>query len=162
MSTRAILHDITDRIKAERLQKVYYSIANLAISSKDLNSLYGAIHRELSKIIETNNFYIALCDDARTQLQFAYLVDQNSQGSRGMGARPFSSGVSEYIIPDGRPRYLLKHELQQAHCRNGTITAFGLMPEVMLCSPLSIGERIIGVIAVQDYHQRRRLRARRH
>ncbi len=34
VSTRAILHDITDRIKAERLQKVYYSIANLAISSK--------------------------------------------------------------------------------------------------------------------------------
>ena len=68
VSTRAILHDITDRIKAERLQKVYYSIANLAISTKDLNSLYGAIHRELSKIIETNNFYIALCDDARTQL----------------------------------------------------------------------------------------------
>ena len=27
------------------------------------------------------------------------------------------------------------------------------MPEVMLCSPLSIGERIIGVIAVQDYQK---------
>ncbi|MDX5438101.1 MAG: PAS domain-containing protein, partial [Pontibacter sp.] len=53
VATRGILHDITDRIKAERLQKVYYSIANLAISSKDLNSLYSAIHRELSKIIET-------------------------------------------------------------------------------------------------------------
>ncbi|WP_261990183.1 PAS domain S-box protein [Hymenobacter sp. BT188] len=152
VSTRAILHDITDRIKAERLQKVYYSIANLAISSKDLNSLYGAIHRELSKIIETNNFYIALCDDARTTLQFAYFVDQNSQGSRGMGARPFSTGVSEYIIQTGRPQFLLKQELHDL-IADGTITAFGLMPEVMLCSPLSIGERIIGVIAVQDYHK---------
>ena len=41
VSGRAILHDITDRIKAERLQKVYYSIANLAISAKDLAALYG-------------------------------------------------------------------------------------------------------------------------
>ncbi|GAB3295532.1 PAS domain S-box protein [Hymenobacter tenuis] len=152
VSTRAILHDITDRIKAERLQKVYYSIANLAISSKDLSSLYGAIHRELSKIIETNNFYIALCDEARTQLQFAYFVDQNSQGDQNLMARPFSSGVSEYIIRTGRPLYLLKHELQEL-IANGTITAYGLMPEVMLCSPLSIGERIIGVIAVQDYQK---------
>ncbi|UOQ81469.1 MULTISPECIES: PAS domain S-box protein [Hymenobacter] len=152
VSTRAILHDITDRIKAERLQKVYYSIANLAISSKDLHSLYGAIHRELSKIIETNNFYIALCDEARTQLQFAYYVDQNAQGEQNVMARPFSSGVSEYIIRTGRPQFLLKQELEEL-IGNGTITAYGLMPEVMLCSPLSIGERIIGVIAVQDYQK---------
>ncbi|RTQ46801.1 PAS domain S-box protein [Hymenobacter gummosus] len=150
VSTRAILHDITDRIKAERLQKVYYSIANLAISSKDLHSLYGAIHRELSKIIETNNFYIALCDEARTQLQFAYFVDQNSQGEKAMVMRPFSTGVSEYIIRTGKPQILLKPDLQ-ALIADGTISAFGLMPEVMLCSPLSIGDRIIGVIAVQDY-----------
>ncbi|MCC2546550.1 PAS domain S-box protein [Hymenobacter sp. BT175] len=152
ISTRAILHDITDRIKAERLQKVYYSIANLAISSKDLSSLYGAIHRELSKIIETNNIYIALCDEARTQLNFSYFVDQNMQGGHGSVARPFSTGVSEYIIRTGRPLFLLKHELQ-ALINAGTIAAYGQMPEVMLCSPLSIGERIIGVIAVQDYHK---------
>ncbi|GGF25228.1 PAS domain S-box protein [Hymenobacter cavernae] len=152
VATRAILHDITDRIKAERLQKVYYSIANLAISSKDLHSLYGAIHRELSKIIETNNFYIALCDEERTHLQFAYFVDQNSQGEQNTRSRPFSSGLSEYIIRTGRPQFLLKPELQEL-IANGTITAYGLMPEVMLCSPLSIGERIIGVIAVQDYHK---------
>ena len=152
VSTRAILHDITDRIKAERLQKVYYSIANLAISSKDLNSLYGAIHRELSKIIETNNFFIALCDEARTQLQFVYFVDQNSPGEVGGVSRPFSSGMSEYIIRTGRPQYMLRHELEEL-IGNGTITAYGPMPEVMLCSPLSIGERIIGVIAVQDYYK---------
>ena len=149
VSSRAILHDITDRIKAERLQKVYYSIANLAISAKDLPSLYGAIHRELSKIIETSNLFIALCDDARTQLQFAYHVDQHPQ-HRPQPTRPFSSGVSEYIIAGGQPRYLTHTDFQQL-IRSGTITAYGLVPEVMLASPLSIGDRIIGVLAVQDY-----------
>jgi PAS domain S-box-containing protein len=149
VSSRAILHDITDRIKAERLQKVYYSIANLAISAKDLPSLYGAIHRELSKIIETSNLFIALCDDARTQLQFVYHVDQHPQ-TRPHGARPFSSGVSEYIIAGGQPRYLTHTDFQQL-VRSGTIVAYGQMPEVMLASPLSIGDRIIGVLAVQDY-----------
>ena len=118
VSSRAILHDITDRIKAERLQKVYYSIANLAISAKDLPSLYGAIHRELSKIIETSNLFIALCDDARTQLQFVYHVDQHPQ-TRPQGARPFSAGVSEYIIAGGQPRYLTHADFQQL-VRNGS------------------------------------------
>ncbi|MDQ2794824.1 MAG: PAS domain S-box protein, partial [Bacteroidota bacterium] len=151
MSSRAILHDITDRIKAERLQKVYYSIANLAISAKDLPSLYGAIHRELSKIIETSNLFIALCDDARTQLQFVYHVDQYPQ-NRPQAAQPFAGGLSEYIIAGGQPRYLTHADFQQL-VRSGTLTIFGQVPEVMLASPLSIGDRIIGVLAVQDYHR---------
>ncbi|PSR53248.1 PAS domain S-box protein [Adhaeribacter arboris] len=148
--SRAILHDITDRIKAERLQKVYYSIANLAISSKDLQSLYGAIHRELSKIIETNNIYIALCDDEKTTLQFVYYIDQFKTEGQQIGERPFSNGMSEYIINTGKPAYLLREDILELE-KQGLLKLVGKMPEVMLCSPLTVGERIIGIIAVQDY-----------
>ncbi|RAU82674.1 PAS domain S-box protein [Pontibacter arcticus] len=152
VATRAILHDITDRIKAERLQKVYYSIANLAISSKDLNSLYSAIHRELSKIIETRNIYIALCDEDRERLNFVYLVDQFiDKSSQVQVSRPFSDGLSEHIIKTGKPLYMQKEELLQlAHDENFTL--YGAVPEVILCSPLAIGDLIIGVITLQDYH----------
>ena len=151
VATRAILHDITDRIKAERLQKVYYSIANLAISSKDLNALYTAIHRELSKIIETRNIYIALCDNEHKHLQFVYFVDQFlDKGAKPMMRRPFSVGLSEYIIETGKPLYMQKEELQQLSEKEGFIV-YGAMPEVILSSPLAIGDRIIGVITLQDY-----------
>ncbi|MGI4865265.1 MAG: PAS domain S-box protein [Janthinobacterium lividum] len=149
LSARVVLHDITDRIKAERLQKVYYSIANLAISARDLPALYGAIHRELSKILETNNLYIALCDDQRTHLRFVYHIDQYPQLNPG-SSRPFSSGVSEYVIQQGRPRYFSRADLLEL-LNEGTITAFGRLPEVMLVAPLSVGDRTIGVLAVQDY-----------
>ncbi|MCC9165768.1 PAS domain S-box protein [Pontibacter harenae] len=151
VATRVILHDITDRIKAERLQKVYYSIANLAISSKDLNSLYSAIHRELSKIIETRNIYIALCDREHNFLHFVYLVDQFiDKTSRTQIRRQFSAGLSEYIIKTGKPLYMQKRELKElAKSENFVIN--GAIPEVILCSPLAIGDRIIGVITLQDY-----------
>ncbi|MHA6249912.1 PAS domain S-box protein [Pontibacter sp. CAU 1760] len=146
VATRAILHDITDRIKAERLQKVYYSIANLAISSKDLNSLYAAIHRELSKII-----YIALVDNERKYLNFVYLVDQYvEKGSKTQVRRPFSTGLSEYIIETGKPLYMQKADLKDLAVQEN-LNPYGTLPEVMLCSPLAIGDRIIGVIALQDY-----------
>ncbi|MBF9252662.1 PAS domain S-box protein [Pontibacter sp. 172403-2] len=151
VATRAILHDITDRIKAERLQKVYYSIANLAISSKDLNALYTAIHRELSKIIETRNIYIALCDNEHKQLHFVYFIDQFlDKGAKPMMRRPFSVGLSEYIIETGKPLYMQKEELRKLSEKEGFIV-YGAMPEVILCSPLAIGDRIIGVITLQDY-----------
>lgn len=150
VATRAILHDITDRIKAERLQKVYYSIANLAISSKDLTSLYGAIHRELSKIIETNNIFIALCNETQTELNFVYLVDEHTSPMQEIINMPFGLGISEYIIRTGRPLYLLKEDFENL-IRQGKVVANGPIPEVLLCSPLSIEDRIIGVISVQDY-----------
>jgi len=151
VATRAILHDITDRIKAERLQKVYYSIANLAISSKDLNSLYSAIHRELSKIIETRNIYIALVDGENKYLNFVYLVDQFiDKANKTHMRRPFSAGLSEYIIETGKPLYMQKNDLLELAEREG-FNPFGATPEVLLCSPLAIGDRIIGVITLQDY-----------
>lgn len=150
IGSRAILHDITDRIKAERLQKVYYSIANLAISSKDLQSLYSAIHRELSKIIETHNFYIALLDEETNHLNFVYYVDQLSEVPGDALSRPFSAGMTEYIIKTGKPLYVTKNDFMEL-VNSGKIELNGVVPEVMLSSPLSIGDRIIGVIAVRDY-----------
>ena len=153
VATRGILHDITDRIKAERLQKVYYSIANLAISSKDLNSLYSAIHRELSKIIETRNIYIALCDTEHRLLSFVYLVDQyvDKTSQSSSRHRPFTKGLSEYIIQSGKPLYMQKEDLLKL-AEEEDLVIHGVIPEVMLCSPLAIGDRIIGVITLQDYH----------
>jgi len=148
-SARAVLHDITDRIKAERLQKVYYSIANLAISAHDLPALYGAIHRELGKVIETNNIFIALCDDARTQLQFVYYVDQHAYFEQGDG-RPFSLGITEYVIEQGQPLFFTQADLLRL-MRTGEMTAFGRLPAVLLASPLSVGDRTIGVLTVQEY-----------
>jgi PAS domain S-box-containing protein len=148
-SARAVLHDITDRIKAERLQKVYYSIANLAISAHDLPALYGAIHRELGKVIETNNIFIALCDDARTHLQFVYYVDQHAYFEQGDG-RPFSLGITEYVIEQGQPMFFTQADLLRL-MRTGEMTAFGRLPAVLLASPLSVGDRTIGVLAVQEY-----------
>ncbi|MGI4834543.1 MAG: PAS domain S-box protein [Janthinobacterium lividum] len=150
-TARAVLHDITDRIKAERLQKVYYSIANLAISAHDLPALYGAIHRELSKVIETNNIFIALCDEARTEVQFVYYVDQHAYFEQG-GGRPFSMGVTEYIIQQGVPMFFTQQDLLRL-MRSGELTSFGRLPAVLLASPLSVGDRIIGVLTVQEYER---------
>jgi len=150
-SARAVLHDITDRIKAERLQKVYYSIANLAISAHDLPALYGAIHRELSKVIETNNIFIALCDDQRTELEFVYYVDQHAYFEQG-GGRPFSMGVTEYVIQQGQPLFFTQADLLRL-MHTGELTAFGRLPAVLLASPLSVGDRTIGVLTVQEYER---------
>ena len=150
-SVRAVLHDITDRIKAERLQKVYYSIANLASSAHDLPALYAAIHRELGKVLETRNIFIALCDEARSYLRFVYHVDEFTKLDP-TGGRPFSRGISEYVIGEGQPIYFTRAKIE-ALLSAGELTAFGRVPAVLLAAPLCVGERIIGVVMVQEYNR---------
>ena len=147
---RAVLHDITDRIKAERLQKVYYSIANLAISAKDSAALYKAIHRELSRVLNTNSFVIALCDDERTHLEFVYNVEETQPVQ--MGTVPYSTGFLEYVINSGEPQMLSRAQ-QQSLVARGEMTAFGPLSAISLCAPLRVGERIIGAMGVRSYDQ---------
>lgn len=150
VASRLILHDITERIQAERLQKVYYSIANLAISVREPDALYAAIHRELSRLLDTHNFFIALCDEPRTQLAFAYYADQHAGQRPWRQSRPFGRGVSEYIIGRGQPQLLTQTDLQRL-IADEQLDLFGLLPEVLLGAPLAVGGRIIGVMVVQDY-----------
>jgi PAS domain S-box-containing protein len=150
VASRLILHDITERIQAERLQKAYYSIANLAISARDLDTLYGAIHRDLSRLLDTHNLFITLCDEARTRLTLVYVTDQRAgQGDAG-DSRPFAKGAIEYIIRGGHPQLLQRGELEDL-AGAGIIEMTGPIPEVLAGVPLAVGGRIIGALVVVDY-----------
>jgi len=67
---RCILHDTTGRIRAEKSQKLYYSIANWTINTPNLDEFYQKIHEELGNIIDARNFFIALYDSSKTYLSF--------------------------------------------------------------------------------------------
>ncbi|MBC7448553.1 MAG: PAS domain S-box protein, partial [Hymenobacteraceae bacterium] len=150
VAARLILHDITERIHAERLQKAYYSIANLAISARDLDTLYGAIHRDLSRLLDTHNFFITLCDEARTRLTLAYSSDTGVAGRAVGESRPFGQGATEYIIGQGSPVLLQRRELE-AMTAAGVIQLQIRIPEVLAGVPLTVGGRIIGALMLVDY-----------
>ncbi|MEJ7665677.1 MAG: GAF domain-containing protein [Hymenobacter sp.] len=78
-----------------------------------------------------------------------YYVDQYAYFEQGDG-RPFSMGVTEYVIEQGQPMFFTKDDLLRL-VRTGEMTAFGRLPAVLLASPLSVGDRTIGVLAVQEY-----------
>ena len=150
VASRLILHDITERIQAERLQKAYYSIANLAISARDLDALYAAIHRELSRLLDTHNLFITLCDEARTQLTLAYATEPGLTGRNIGEARAFTRGATEYIIGKGVPMLLQRTDLD-ALTASGDLQMRVRMPEVLAGVPLMVGGRVIGALTVLDY-----------
>ncbi len=148
---RCILHDSTGKIRAEKSQKLYYSIANWTISTPNLGEFYQKIHEELGNIIEARNFFIALYDSSKTYLSFPYYVDEYFGGNMRFTKRKLGNGLIEYTILANKPLFLYEKDIRQlADYQN--VDLYGqLQPQVMLTAPLRIGDEITGIIGVKSY-----------
>lgn len=150
---KGIFHDITERIRAEKAQSLYYKIANMAIHSSDIESLFANIHRELSNIIEAKNFYIALIDHENKTLDFPYFIDENSSIIENKFNRKLSNGITEYAMGSSKPMFLYEKDIiNLAH--RGKITMEGKIPKIWLGVQLKISNRVIGIISMQCYKQK--------
>ena len=150
---KGIFHDITDRIRAEKGQALYYKIANMTINSSNLESLFAHIHQELSAIIEVNNFYVALVDNDNRMLHFPYFIDEHTSTVEASFERHLSNGLTEYAMLANKPIFLYERDILSLEQR-GKISIIGVVPQVWLGVPLHISNRVIGVIALQSYHDR--------
>jgi PAS domain S-box-containing protein len=152
---RCILHDTTGKIRAEKSQKLYYSIANWTINTPNLDELYSKIHEELGNIIDARNFFIALYDSSKTYLSFPYYVDEYFGGNMRFTKRKLGNGLTEYTIQANKPLFLYEKDIRQLADQH-KIDLYGqLQPQVMLTAPLRIGDEITGIIGVKSYDDAR-------
>lgn len=149
---RGIFHDITDQIRAEKAQSLYYSIANLTIHSSNIETLFANIHDELKKVIEATNFYVALVNDNSKEITYPYLQDEliNSGTSQ---ESVFIRSITEYAISKKTPLFLYEKDLRSLF-QNQKVKFKGTIPKVYIGVPLFLENRIIGIIAVQSYYSK--------
>lgn len=149
---RCILHDVTAKVRAERAQKLYYSIATAITQSPNLDDLYHRIHEELGQVIDVKNFFIALYDANKSFLNFPYYVDEAFKGQMKFTKRKLGNGLTEYAIAVNKALFLTETDIHQlADAKQ--IYLYGQIPKVMLCVPLRIGDRITGIIGVKSYER---------
>ncbi|WP_025762079.1 PAS domain S-box protein [Dyadobacter tibetensis] len=147
---RCILNDYTEKIRAEKAQNLYYSIANWTVNTQNLYDFYHAIHEELGKIIDVKNFFIALYDPNKSYLYFPYYVDQYFKGNVRFTRRRLGNGLTEYAIASNRPLFLSDGDIEQL-AKTNSLYLYGVTPRQLLCVPLRIGDRVTGIIGVKSY-----------
>jgi hypothetical protein len=147
---KGIFHDITERIRAEKAQALYYKIANMTIHSSNLESLFANIHHELSNIIDAKNFYVALVDKENKKLNFPYFIDEASSIIKNKFERKLANGITEYAMGSNKPLFLFEKDIINLQYHN-KISIEGSIPKVWLGVPLKISNRVIGLISLQCY-----------
>jgi two-component system cell cycle sensor histidine kinase/response regulator CckA len=137
----------TERARAEQIQVATYRISEAAHSSPTLDDLYREIHRIVGELMPAKNFYIALYDAATDTVTFPYFVDEYDQPHPPQRA---GRGLTEYVLRTGEP-LLADEALHDLLTSRGAAAMVGTPSLQWLGVPLTIGDRTIGVLAVQTY-----------
>jgi diguanylate cyclase (GGDEF)-like protein len=116
-------------------------------SVSDLESLVEIVYAETSKIMKTEDFYLALYDKEKNEIDFIIYVEEGKRIERVK--RKLKKGLTEYVIREKKPLLLTKNVTERA--KKFGIKALGRPSKCWLGVPIIYGTNVLGVIGVQDY-----------
>ncbi len=147
-----LYQDITERKQNEKLQQVLYNISKAANSNISLSQLYPLIHKELSTIIDTTNFFIALFSDRKDKILFPYYVDERAKSPV---KEKDASGMLSAHIQRSKKSLLVnfKQIKEMAECGEVDMSKVGFFTDKSqwLGVPLKIEDNVIGNMVIQTY-----------
>jgi len=123
--------DVTESVRSEQIQKVVYNISNATNTTDNLNKLISQIKDELSSIIDTTNFYIALYDKETHSLSLPFFADEKDQFS----TFPAGKTLTSYVIQHKEPLLATKQVIDKLE-QIGEIESVGSNSEIWLGVPL--------------------------
>ncbi|MCE5345672.1 MAG: PAS domain S-box protein [Bacteroidales bacterium] len=142
-----IFRDITAEKKNQLLQEILFNISTAALKQYDIKEIYPIIVNELSKIWDTNNFFIALYNKAADTISLPFFSDEKDNFKE----LPAAKTITGWVIKQNKS-VLLKEKDQKMLEEKGDIDLIGTPCKVWMGVPLKVEDNIIGVMCLQDYH----------
>ncbi|MBN1117175.1 MAG: PAS domain S-box protein [Bacteroidales bacterium] len=143
----AIKEDISERKKSERIQEALVNISDAIVYSPDLKSFSEVIFSELTKIISTRNFYIALYNEQTQMFSTVFIFDSVDEGNHVF---PASGTLSNYVLQTQKSM-LINHKKHLELIDKGEVEMVGIPSEVWIGVPIFEKGKVIGVMVIQNY-----------
>jgi PAS domain S-box-containing protein len=143
-------HDISQRKRAESVERVLRGILRAATMERDLPALLSEIRDLLGALIDTTNFYVALYDPDTEMYRFPFYADEyDTVDPDEPEALP--KGLTDYVRRTGQPQFV-DVERGAELMAQGEVELVGTDSAVWMGAPLKTERGVFGVVAVQSYH----------
>ncbi len=154
VGVQGIARDITERKQAEaELLQRNQELSALGEIGQELSKLVEPteiaklIHTVIGKVMDNRNLYVALYDEQTQDVSFpAYTIDGKTYSSP---TRKFGRGLTEQVISTRQP-LLIARDVEETLQQLGLISS-GRHAQCWLAVPMMVGEKVVGVITIQDY-----------
>ncbi len=140
------ISDITDQKNTELIQSVLFEISKASYTSDSVDEVFKSIHANLSKIIDVENFYVAMYDKKSDTISLPFQIDSKDK----FASFPAGKSMTGYVIKTRTPLLATKIIIEEL-ARTGQIQIIGTPSLVWMGVPLIVDNEVIGVIAVQSY-----------
>jgi PAS domain S-box-containing protein len=147
VASLGIYRDVSLERKSQLIQEILYNISTAALNQIDIKDIYPTIVHELSKIWDTNNFFIALYDKKSDTLSMPFFSDEKDKFEN----LPARQTITKWVIGVRKSVLLKINDLKDLE-NSGNIALVGTPCKVWMGVPLKVDKEIIGIMALQDYH----------
>ena len=141
-----LFYDITTEIKKYDFLEILFNVSTLAIRQNDLKEIYPFIVKELGRIWDTTNFFIALYNKEEEKVSFPFFIDEKDRFEEV----PTEKTATGYVIKKNQPLLLKENDLKKLEDA-GELDLIGAPCKVWMGAPMQVKDDISGVICLQDY-----------
>lgn len=143
---RCVFYDITERVRAESAQSLYYEIANITITENDLEQLYKNIYHQLSHLLRVKNLHIAIKDG--NKYKKAFFINKKSEEQQF--TFDLEHTLMSYATERDRPLIIYQDGIEKISQQKGIIFN-DPMPKIWL-GVIIRSASMSGVMSICSYH----------
>ncbi len=141
-----IMNDISQQKLDENIQHILYEITSASATEKSLKDHLFIVRRELSKVFDTTNFFVALHQPENNTLKKVIFKDEKDDFAEWDANKSLSGQVLKLRKP-----LLLNSEEETRFAAENNIELLGSPAACWLGVPILSGEKAIGVMVIQSY-----------
>ena len=116
-------------------------------------SIAELLYETSAKLMSVSNFYLCLYDESTNSYSLVFMDDEKDSG-KDFKSEDFQRGFSDYVRRNRTP-LLATRQVQDEITARGEAEIVGSRSAVWLGVPLIAGDRVLGVIAIQNYEDER-------
>ncbi|MCK5541477.1 MAG: PAS domain S-box protein [Desulfobacterales bacterium] len=135
--------------KTEKINNILFDIIKAVGTTTSLEDFYAFIHNALNRIISAPNFFIAIYNEEKKTIEFPYFKDQFDKKMSYINDFTATHSLTGEVILSGKPLFLFEEELI---LRKQAKKSIGKLSKIWIGVPLIVRNKVIGVMAAQDYN----------
>jgi len=145
----AFVRNISEQKRSQLIQGILYNISKANTISDNLQALISIIRKEVGKVVDTTNFYVALYDKKNNLLSFPYYSDKYDNFTKVNADKT----LTKYVIETRKP-ILADNKLKKEFEDKGLLKFIGTNSQIWMGVPLINNDEVFGVLALQNYEDK--------
>ncbi len=141
-----VSRDVTKRINSEKANRVMLNVSKAVSTTDKIDELFELIRLEITNLIDTKNFFIALFDAENNTLSLPFFQDEKDHFDQIPTEKTLSS-----LVLSQKKSLLLHHTEIMNLTKQGKIDVHGTVAKVWLGTLLMAEGEVLGLMVVQNY-----------